>query len=405
VENQLPRQINTSTEAHIKSLDGIRGVAVLAVLFFHFGDLSRSSSVILRTVGYIKDAGWVGVDIFFALSGFLITGILYNTRDKPDAAVNFYARRALRLFPLFYGVWVAIGLYVWLAHLPWHPGYLFYLLYAGNFTAIKYGFVGILGVAHFWSLAVEEQYYLIWPLIVWKVEGDRKIGSILACSLFLSFVIKLILIAKHVNPLVAYYLLPTHIESIAMGSALAIALRRNIERPILALSRMLLPLSGASIVLLGFVEQGLNFRNPEVQLFGYPLLGLFACCLIARSLDQSSLTAHIMTNPVLRFYGKYSYGLYVYNYLFHNLFKDYLYQPLSRHLHNQLVLNFGFLLTCYLILTLISVASFHLYESPFLQLKRKFKSTLAERSTTPDSPLEATENRAVLAARGATPTF
>jgi peptidoglycan/LPS O-acetylase OafA/YrhL len=392
VTKELIRQADTGAKAHIRALDGIRGVAVLAVLFYHFGDLSQSTSALLRLVGIVKGAGWMGVDMFFALSGFLITDILCKTQHKPNAAVNFYARRTLRLFPLFYGVWACIGLYMWLTHLPWHSGYWMYLLYAGNFIAVKYGSVGILVVSHFWSLAVEEQYYLIWPFVVWKLQGARKVGSILLGALLLSFLLKLILMAKHANPSLAYFMLPTHIESIAMGSFVAIALRRNIKEPIVAWSRILLPLSAASIVLLGLIEHGLNNLNPVVQLC-FPLFGLFACCLIVRSLDQASLTARIMTNSILRFYGRYSYGLYVYSALFHHSLKLYLYQTIIKHVNNQLILNFGYLFVCYLILTLISVVSFHLYESQFLKLKRKFDSVPAARPARSHPSFETSVNQ------------
>jgi peptidoglycan/LPS O-acetylase OafA/YrhL len=173
----------------------------------------------------------------------------------------------------------------------------------------------------------------------------------------------------------------------------AIALRQNKEKLMVALSRMLLPLSAASIVLLGVANHGLNFGNPAVQLMGYPLLGLFACSLIVRSLEPASWTARAMTNPVLRFYGRYSYGLYVYNYLLHNSLKEYLYPTMSSHIANALLLNVGYMLTCFALLTGISVLSFHLYENPFLRLKRKFESSSAKRRAPAGSQV-ATANQA-----------
>jgi len=377
VNNRPSLDLDSGNQAHVRSLDGIRGVAILAVLIVHYGDLSQSHSALLRVIGVAKNAGWMGVDIFFALSGFLITGILCNTEHKPHAALNFYARRALRLFPLFYGVWAGIALYAWLAHLPWRGEYWAYLLYAGNFAAIKSGSIGILKIGHFWSLAIEEQFYLIWPFVLWKLHGSRRINAILVGALLLSFLFKLVLIAKHVDPWVAYYMLPTHIESIAMGSFLAIGLRGNVKERIVACSRVLLPVSAAAILLLGLIEHGLSQLDPVVQLC-FPLLGLLGCCLIVRSLDQASLTARVMTNPVLRFYGRYSYGLYIYNLLFQDILRNYVYQPMGRLIHSQLFLKVSYLFACFVILTLVSVASFHLYESPFLKLKRKFRSQPAE---------------------------
>lgn len=389
MSQRLPAIKVERSQTHISSLDGIRGVAVLAVLLVHYGDLSRSSSTVLRIVGTVKDAGWIGVDIFFALSGFLITGILLESRHKSNAAVNFYMRRALRLFPLFYGVWAAVIVYIWLENLPWHAGYWLYLFYAGNFAAIKYGSVGILGISHFWSLAVEEQYYLVWPFVVWKLHGDRRAGSILLGTLLFSLAIKVVLIKNHANPFWVYFLLPTHIESIAMGSFIAIALRSEIQNRILALGRVLLPISAVALLILGSIEHGLDGRIPVIQIVGFPIIGIFACCLIVRSIDETSVTARVMTNTVLRFYGRYSYGLYVYNFLLHNLLRQYVYPSLGHVLRSPLALNCTYLLVCMLLLTLISVASFHLYESRFLQLKRYFSGT----SISPQDSIPPADNR------------
>jgi peptidoglycan/LPS O-acetylase OafA/YrhL len=159
-----------------------------------------------------------------------------------------------------------------------------------------------------------------------------------------------------------------------MGSFIAIAFRSDIQNRnrILALGRVLLPISAAALLILGSIEHGLDSRNPAIQIVGYPIIGIFACCLIVRSIDETSLTARVMTNTALRFYGRYSYGLYVYSVLLHNVLRQYLYPSLGDVLRNQLALNCTYLLICVLLLTLISVASFHLYENRFLRLKRYF---------------------------------
>src|ERR1700744_2918814 len=117
---------------HIRSLDGLRGVAFLMVFFRHYGISSHQGSSWIKIVTSICSVGWVGVDLFFVLSGFLITGILLDTRGRPGYFANFYARRALRIFPLYYTVMgVLFVLTPWL-HLEWHKGHLAYLFYAGN---------------------------------------------------------------------------------------------------------------------------------------------------------------------------------------------------------------------------------------------------------------------------------
>jgi peptidoglycan/LPS O-acetylase OafA/YrhL len=358
---------------HIKTLDGIRGVAVLGVLFVHYGDLSQSHSAFLRFLGLVKGAGWIGVDLFFVLSGFLITGILLDTRNDPRRTTNFYARRALRLFPLFYGVSFAIGIYMLLAHLPWHAAYSLYLLYAGNFVAIKYDMIGVVHVAPLWSLAVEEQYYLLWPFVLWRLRGAERIKPILLACLIVPAILKIILLALHTDPNISYYMLPTHVEPLAMGSFAAIVMRSDLGPRLVAWSRVLLPLSMMSIVGLGLIEGRMAIQDPAVR-FAFPLFGLFGCCLILRSFVEGALTARVMSNPILVFYGKYSYGLYVFSSLFHNPLKIYLYGWMAKVLHNPILLGVAYMLVAYLVLTIVSVASFHLYENQFLKLKRKFAS-------------------------------
>src|SRR5262249_46548866 len=137
-------------------------------------------------------ACWSGVDLFFVLSGFLITRILLATRASPDYFRDFYMRRALRIFPLTYGVLVAVMLIAphlvraaapaagpspaWL----WLYGVNLYPLLTGDW----YEAPNVLGLnfGHFWSLGVEEQFYLLWPLIVWRLDGRRlaRLCAILA---------------------------------------------------------------------------------------------------------------------------------------------------------------------------------------------------------------------------------
>jgi peptidoglycan/LPS O-acetylase OafA/YrhL len=358
---------------HIKTLDGIRGVAVLAVLFFHYGDLSQSHSALLRFLGFVKGAGWIGVDLFFVLSGFLITGILLDTQGDPRKAQNFYARRALRLFPLFYGVWIGIGIYMLVSRIPWDAAYSFYLLYAGNFVAIKHGTIGVLRVSPLWSLAVEEQYYLLWPLVIWKLRGAERIKPILLGCLIVPAILKVILLLFHTDPYVPYYMLPTHVEPLAMGSYLAIAMRTDLAPKLTAWSRSLLPLSIIAFACIGAIEKTMTFLDPVVR-FAFPLFGLFGCCLILRSFVKGTLTNRLMSNPILVFYGKYSYGLYIFSTLFHDALKVYLYPAMATVLHNQVLLGVAYMLAAYFALTIISVASFHLYENQFLKLKRKFTS-------------------------------
>src|SRR5579862_7894518 len=150
-----------SRSTHYPALDGLRGVAILSVMVEHLAPR------------LLAGGGWVGVDLFFVLSGFLITGVLLDGKDDPHRGRTFYVRRALRIFPLYYATLAlitfgplakALALGLSAQTLGW------YWIYGTNWQ-IALGMAHIGGpIAYFWSLAVEEQFYLIWPLIIWHTQ-------------------------------------------------------------------------------------------------------------------------------------------------------------------------------------------------------------------------------------------
>src|SRR5437899_698335 len=158
-------------------LDGLRGVAILLVILNHAiaWPLQPATTRVDAVVGVVAYAGWMGVDLFFVLSGFLISGILLDTRGQPGWWPNFIARRALRIFPLYYGALTV--LFVLLPCLvrcsntelvTLQENQRWYWTYTVNLlAALTHGRGTPLYTAHLWSLSIEEQFYLIWPLIVW----------------------------------------------------------------------------------------------------------------------------------------------------------------------------------------------------------------------------------------------
>ncbi|MCM2317055.1 MAG: acyltransferase, partial [Thermoanaerobaculia bacterium] len=162
---------------HLAPLDGLRALAIGLVLLYHLTP-GHESDLGLRALPFkIADLGWSGVDLFFVLSGFLITGKLIEARSEAEPFRNFYARRALRIFPLYY-----LALLVTLFALPAMSGrfevpsaadQLPFWLYYSNFQMPRIDFGGLTSLGHFWSLAVEEQFYLLWPAIVLRGSLSR----------------------------------------------------------------------------------------------------------------------------------------------------------------------------------------------------------------------------------------
>src|SRR5258706_13600578 len=159
-------------------LDCLRGLAILMVMMVHFGGTTdHGIPGAALWFSRLTGAGWCGVDLFFVLSGFLITGILYDAKGAPGGLRTFYARRVLRIFPLYYGTLVVLfvilpllapGPNPGLEKVAQQQGWLW--LYFSNFAAVFIGdhtFAGgLVQAGHFWSLAIEEQFYLVWPLVV-----------------------------------------------------------------------------------------------------------------------------------------------------------------------------------------------------------------------------------------------
>jgi peptidoglycan/LPS O-acetylase OafA/YrhL len=157
---------------HFKSLDGLRGLAVLMVFFYHFYPRTPRDPIAI-----LAGTCWLGVDLFFALSGFLITGILYDTLGDPNFFRNFYGRRSLRLFPVYIvivacviAVSTLLGGHLTVWSIP-------FFIYAANIVVDLHKPIGIVGanLLHLWSLALEEQFYLLWPMAIFLLRNRRRI--------------------------------------------------------------------------------------------------------------------------------------------------------------------------------------------------------------------------------------
>ena len=161
--------------------------------------------------------GWIGVDLFFVLSGFLITGILYDAKGGPHYFRNFYMRRSLRIFPLYYAFLILIFAVMPLLRASGadHVGKQVWMwTYLSNVLFARVGWEGMPAhTTHLWSLAIEEQFYLLWPLLVW-LASRRRLIQLCVGSIAVAFATRLVLHFVFANDVAAYAL-------IAMGFCLA----------------------------------------------------------------------------------------------------------------------------------------------------------------------------------------
>ena len=366
---------------HLPALDGVRGFAVLGVACSHlFPGTPHSAFEAFAHNAFAF--GSSGVDLFFVLSGFLITGILYDSLPDPGFFRKFYARRVLRIFPLYYGVLAVFALAALLFGLNFHHELLSLALYLQNTNLIAqrmrdYTGPTALPLPHFWSLAIEEQFYLVWPVTVFFLRTRRRLLVFCAAALLLCPLLRAFLFLHGVN----YFIVETNTlcrsDSLLAGAALALLFRSRIHDRVLRAAAWIFLAGAVSLVLLVYASNHGPFLNTPTGYwiflaFDFSSIALASVGLIALSL-RSPLVSRLCTLHPMRWLGKYSYGIYV----LHLILFSYLFEPLRHLVSVHLTPDKGadIIITGVLIFCLSLIAaylSYHLYEKHFLRLKRYF---------------------------------
>jgi len=383
---RVTRQSGTALSGHLPALDGVRGFAILAVLLFHFVAPVDPKSRVDVGIAWLFSYGALGVDLFFLLSGFLITGILWDSRTDPSYFRNFYMRRVLRIFPLYYGVLVIVFLVVpaiptfrgsEIAGLRSHQAWAW--LYCVNiYLAIHNGWV-LSYIEHFWSLAIEEQFYLVWPLVVWLMGGKRRV--FLAVSLAVavaSFCARIIASLHGASEVVTTVLTPFELDCLAIGGFFAVYMRQPGGEA--ATRRMIVPLTLAGLGLLA-----VQFGVRHFSAYGYAVeslrrgafhLLLAALLLQALCAPSPSVWSRFFRSGAMVTLGKYSYGLYVYHHFFSYYFSEHrtelvLASMIGSRTSALVIQTVGGMAASMLIAWL----SYEYFEKFFLRLKRFWPSS------------------------------
>jgi peptidoglycan/LPS O-acetylase OafA/YrhL len=400
----LPSQAQyTDTEnpggfSHVPALDGVRGFAILLVLIDHLlWANSHTGSRLLDLLGDIRSSTFVGVNLFFVLSGFLITGILVTTVDIPHFFKTFYGRRALRIFPLYYTCLFLLIALTKPLHFQWWDEQYYSLLYIGNIVVWHRSYLnlGHFNINHFWSLQVEEQFYFIWPLVIYHVRKLQTVVRIclISCAVILGIrTFITIMLGLHIFTNIYLTGSPTFscADNLLFGCCLAVLMRTPWQKTVLRLAPRVLGIAAVILLALAIPNHGLgcypgasSVASALIQTLGFSLLGISAAALLAMALRPGSQTQRLFRHSFLRFLGKYSYGIYVFHYSINGFLEEPLRNFLNLHLHSKgLSVVLGALLVGG-VSVLVAMLSYHLFEVHFLRLKRYFSYD----RTTPQPPV------------------
>jgi peptidoglycan/LPS O-acetylase OafA/YrhL len=355
--------------SRVPALDGARGVACLMVLLHHCGRghaMSGGAALFNRA----SAAGWMGVDLFFVLSGFLITGLLLDAQGQAGASLRFWRRRALRILPLAYAFLAIVFFSPLWRHEPWHPGVYaaqwWFWLYANNWLALYRPTLdhGVLG--HFWSLAIEEQFYLLWPLVTSFLTRSR-LKTLCLVVLGVSTVAHIAAAALHVGTNLICSLTPSRLDGLVLGTWLAVHMRRpgRAQTPS-GRYRVLLATAGVLAVLLLWPAHGLSAGSSWVKAIGFlGLAVIFTLFLSGLLLSPGrAVVRRICQLPPLVYLGRISYGFYV------------LHMPIVMSLRTRwppangtLIDCLGFYAAALFAATILATVSWFGFERPLLRLR------------------------------------
>lgn len=374
--------------SHLPSLDGIRGLAILMVIAHNAQllDLPVMHGAV-AVAQFVLNIGWVGVQLFFVLSGFLITGILLDSVGQAHGLRNFITRRALRIFPLYYGTLVLI--FVLLPLLDAQPEmykaqapYQIWLwVYLSNWTDAMG--IGPKSLPHFWSLAVEEQFYLLWPLLVFSLRSPVRVAVMCMVVALVALLCRIALFNADAHHYVVYEWTICRMDALALGGLAATCWRVDTWRSWIAGHRrqltlaLLMLLTGSFLWTHAFPRASLRGATE-----GYTILAIMFASWLYASANRDAQVTHggvrtpawhrALCHPVLQSVGKYSYGMYVIHKPLHDLFSAKLLAKMGVQTAGHIVNASLHVLAVMLISYAAAWLSYHLYEVHFLRLKRYF---------------------------------
>jgi peptidoglycan/LPS O-acetylase OafA/YrhL len=378
IRQLVTKEREPSHRGHIAALDGIRGLAILLVTVYRFAGAGQDPELANGLFWKVLSCGYRGVDLFFVLSGFLITGILFDSKEDPHYFRNFYARRSLRIFPLYYitllATLIVLPLISTTASSIFGPAraYQAWLwLYGANILQSTTGTWPLGCLDHFWSLAVEEHFYLFWPLVIFWLSRRAAIG---ACAglIVVAFLTRVSFVLVGGNPVAPEVFTLFRADALAMGGLVALLARGpgGISQ-VAKCGHYGLWILGPAVLFVLICQRRL-LTIPDTLFAGF-----FACVLVkAVSAEADSRLASFWRSEWLRFFGKYSYAMYVFQYPLIPLLAPLLSpELLTTGTGNATAARLLYIVLMTAITTAAAIASWNLIEKRFLSLKTYFEAS------------------------------
>jgi peptidoglycan/LPS O-acetylase OafA/YrhL len=355
------------TKKYYPALDGIRGVAILLVIIYHN----------FNFIG-VSYFGWLGVDLFFVLSGFLITEILLSTIGQKHFLRNFYARRILRIFPLYY---TTLILFIIVLPLIFKQSTLFdypiehqawFWTFLQNWLFIFNPDLSSTILHHYWSLAVEEQFYLAWPFIILLFKKPKPLLIFITVVLFSVLMLRLYLWNQEYDILYFNLYTFTRIDGICIGCMVALVQRMDLEFIGKRTTVIVLSFAGLNL-LFDFINQQYNFYFPYLALVGYTTFAmLFGLLVNEATIGGNKWVNLVFDNHFLKFFGRISFGLYILHWPIYVMLRPFIFNWWQHNFEKFATPASSLIPT--ILAILISVLSYYYFERRFLQLKKQFSS-------------------------------
>jgi peptidoglycan/LPS O-acetylase OafA/YrhL len=366
-----------SRRKFLPSLGGARGYAFLLVFLAHccstIGDFPQTWWT--YPVRLLMELAWVAVPVFFVLSGYLICGVLIDTREREGYFKVFYSRRFLRVFPPYYLLLLGAALCFHLNGYTLGSQFWIHFLYIQNLFQSYVPASGLLPttlIRHLWSMGVEEQFYVIWPLVVWICPNRRILLRVTLILIAISFALRFAAPLLNLTPPFVYFWTPTRVDAILLGAALALIRDRTIYRRLEAISQYIALGGVGAIALIGLWKGDWVLSSPIRIAILISLWNITAVGIIVSVMREGSFLYRVCSLKGICWLGARSYGLY----LFHLIYLHWFFQSFVPIVARFIPFNWALLVAgiCAFGLTLLLASlCYRFVEQPAGSLKKRLK--------------------------------